>query len=411
MILIKTLLAGFLGATLIMADISGIVTDTNAIPIAGATVQLEKGGQTATTNADGSFTLSGITGIISSQNNLLSPHKFSATIQNGVLCLNITKKIAVMVTTFDLTGKALSVIKVNLDAGTHSLVLPQRSNGIYLYDIKSGNSEVVLRDNFLSEMSHKTTMANQRFESTGLAKQAKVADAINDVIAITKTGYLNYQGIVMNSDSSGMTIKLVASAGTVTDTDGNVYQTVKIGTQIWMAENLKTTRYNNGLSIPLISDSVAWSNLKASGFCWYNNDSVNNKNTFGALYDWYTVQTGNLAPNGWHVPTDSEWTVLTNYLGGISIAGGVLKEAGLLHWSSPNTGAKNTTGFSALPGGYRGATGPFTDIGNYGVWWSSTAYNSLYAWYRNMGYDGANVTPTYYDYYNDGFSVRCVKNN
>ena len=188
-------------------------------------------------------------------------------------------------------------------------------------------------------------------------------------------------------------------------------ETVRIGTQIWMAENLKTTRFNTGLSIPLVPDSATWSALKAPGYCWYNNDSITNKNTYGALYDWYAVQTGDLAPKGWHVPTDSEWTVLTTYLGGTSLAGGPLKEAGTLHWSSPNTGAKNTTGFSALPGGYRGAIGPFTDSGTYGIWWSSTAYNTLYAWYRNMSYDGVTVTPTYYDYYNDGFSVRCVKDN
>ena len=117
--------------------------------------------------------------------------------------------------------------------------------------------------------------------------------------------------------------------------------------------NLKTTKYNDGTSIPNVTNDTSWSNLTTGAYCWYNND-VSYKNPYGALYNWYAVNTGKLAPKGWHVPSDAEWTTLITYLGGESIAGGKLKEAGTTHWLSPNTEATNSTGFSALPGGRRG---------------------------------------------------------
>jgi uncharacterized protein (TIGR02145 family) len=139
----------------------------------------------------------------------------------------------------------------------------------------------------------------------------------------------------------------------VTDTDGNVYHTVIIGTQEWMVENLKTRRFNDGSAIPLVASSSAWPTLTTAGYCWYNNDSAANSATYGALYNWFAVNAGKLAPTGWHVPSDSEWNVLITYLGGESVAGGRLKEAGTVHWNSPNAGATNEFGFTALPGGHR----------------------------------------------------------
>ena len=197
--------------------------------------------------------------------------------------------------------------------------------------------------------------------------------------------------------------------GTISNIDGNVYHSVTIGTQIWMLENLKTTKYNNGTSIPLVTDSAAWSNLDTPGYCWYNNDAAN-KNTYGALYNWYTVNTGILAPTGWHVPTDAEWTILTTYLGGESIAGGKLKETGSTHWRSPNAGATNESGFTALPGGHRDINGAFNVIGDDGYWWSVTEYSTTgKVWYRNMDYNYAGVVPVSNNKKN-GHSVRCVKN-
>jgi uncharacterized protein (TIGR02145 family) len=195
----------------------------------------------------------------------------------------------------------------------------------------------------------------------------------------------------------------------LTDVDGNSYNTVWIGEQLWMAENLKTTKYNDGTSIPLEWDAWTWSNLNTPAYCWYNNDEATG-NTYGALYNWYTVSTGNLCPAGWHVPTDAEWTMLTTYLGGENVAGGKLKEIGTSHWNSPNTGATNETGFTAVPGGYRHYyDGSFGGIGDYGVWWSATQTHQDWATLRSVGYDRSNVHRDANYYMQYGLSVRCLR--
>ncbi len=199
-----------------------------------------------------------------------------------------------------------------------------------------------------------------------------------------------------------------ASAGTVTDLDGNVYHTVTIGTQVWMVENLKTTKYNDGTAIPLVTDGTAWSTLSTPAYCWYNNDDATYKNTYGALYNWFTVNNGKLCPTGWHVPTDAEWGTLITYLGDTTLAGGKLKEAGTVHWASPNTGANNSTGFTALPGGSRYNNGLFYLNGKYGWWWSSTESSSSDAWHQYMQYNTSLIYRTAGSKI-IGFSVRCIK--
>jgi uncharacterized protein (TIGR02145 family)/uncharacterized repeat protein (TIGR02543 family) len=194
----------------------------------------------------------------------------------------------------------------------------------------------------------------------------------------------------------------------ITDIDGNIYTEVKIGTQIWMVENLKTTRYYDGSLIPLKADSAAWVNLSTPGYCWYNNDSTTYKSDYGALYNWYTVNTGKLAPAGWHVATDAEWTTLVTYLGGVDIAGNKLKEAGLIHWATPNNGSTNTSGFFALPGGARSDYGSYFMIGSGGNWWLPIEYSAKIAFGVFMGedYSGVDRQPSDKRY---GFSIRCIK--
>jgi len=196
---------------------------------------------------------------------------------------------------------------------------------------------------------------------------------------------------------------------TVTDIDGNVYNTVIIGSQTWLKEDLKVTKYNNGQIIQHITDINGWKSFNPGGaYCWYNND-VGNKSTYGALYNWYAVYTGNLCPEGWHVPTDAEWTILTTYLG-IKVAGGKLKETGTSYWAQPNKGADNSSGFTALPGGFRDNIGSFRSIGYVGHWWSSTQYRFDYnsACYRRM-YNTSSDAASYFAPKNIGNSVRCVK--
>lgn len=208
--------------------------------------------------------------------------------------------------------------------------------------------------------------------------------------------------------------------GTLTDQDGNTYKTVTIGTQIWMAENLRTTKYNDSIPIPNVADGDQWEKLSTGAYCTYDNtESIETIATYGRLYNWYAVNTGKLAPKGWHVPSDADWKKLEMYLG-ISQEqadktgwrgtdeGGKLKEIGIKHWESPNLMASNSSGFSALPGGYRGGDhGSFNHFGIFGNWWSVTEINAGDAWFRGLVSDYGTI-------YRDGspkdsgFSVRCV---
>jgi uncharacterized protein (TIGR02145 family) len=183
----------------------------------------------------------------------------------------------------------------------------------------------------------------------------------------------------LSSDSNKLkSAKIKNLKGRVADIDGNVYKIVSIGTQDWMTENLKVTRYQNGDPIQLVTDKYQWlyfGSSRTGAFCNYNND-INYVETYGCLYNAYAAtDTRNIAPIGWHVPTEADWMKLSDYLGGVNIAGGKLKEAETLHWLNPNTCATNELGFTALPGGGRIPIEPeadFTGIGSVGYWYSST---------------------------------------
>ncbi len=200
------------------------------------------------------------------------------------------------------------------------------------------------------------------------------------------------------------------TGGMITDIEGNVYNTIEIGNQTWMAENLKTATYNDGTTIPLITNDNQWINLTTPGYCWYNNDAGTNKNTYGAIYNFYTINTGKLCPSGWHVPTDGEWTILSDYLGGDSIAGGKLKEAGTTHWTYPNTGATNESNFWALPGGVRVAwDGLFYARYEFAGWWTASEMSSNHAYGRFLNYDEVAVSKNEWVSKAYGYSVRCIK--
>ncbi|MFN5386711.1 MAG: fibrobacter succinogenes major paralogous domain-containing protein, partial [Bacteroidota bacterium] len=201
--------------------------------------------------------------------------------------------------------------------------------------------------------------------------------------------------------------------GSMTDQDGNVYKTIVIGTQEWMAENLRARTYRNGVAIPLVTDLTQWAANYNNGtalpmMCWYLNDSATYACPYGRLYNWYAASdVRNLCPTGWHVPSDAEWTTLTTFLGG-NVAGGKMKSTGTQYWISPNAAADNSSGFSGLPGGLRDSNGPFDYVGNYGYWWSSTEDSANFAWTRSLNDFSGNA---YRDYNGktDGFSVRCLR--
>lgn len=196
------------------------------------------------------------------------------------------------------------------------------------------------------------------------------------------------------------------SSTTESNSGGNVYSTVLICNQTWMKSNLSVSNYRNGDVIPQITDQTQWKNTTTGAWCYPENNSANGS-IYGKLYNWYAVNDPRgLAPTGWHIPSRSEWVSLENCLGGDKCAD-KLKEAGTLHWISPNATATNSSGFTALPISYRGSTGEFSLGGRYSIWWSSTQDNSnAYASHisYNSDYSGQ---PSLYKW--GGFSVRCVK--
>jgi uncharacterized protein (TIGR02145 family) len=198
----------------------------------------------------------------------------------------------------------------------------------------------------------------------------------------------------------------------IKDVDGNTYKTVTIGTQTWMAENLKTSKYNDGTSIPNVKDSLEWSKLTTGAWCYYNNDEKNNSK-YGKLYNWYAVSkttngNKNVCPTGWHVPSDAEWTVLSGYLGGESVAGGNMKEVGKTSWNITNSEVINVSLYTGLPGGLRSDIGDYRVVGNYGVWWCSTERSSNGACNRILSINDNGIGGSSYSK-GSGFSVRCLK--
>jgi uncharacterized protein (TIGR02145 family) len=422
-----------------MANITGVVTDTGSTPIAGAIVKLETGGWTATTAADGSFTLGPATGTLPNSGKLL-PKGLSAGITGTMMTLTIAERSAVEIAAFDLNGKALSSVRQTMDAGSHSIALPQRSAGVYLYKVKSGNGELLLKGNSVGGATSASALSTQGFSSS---KLAKAATTINDIIAVTKTGCLNYRCVQYTSDTTGLKIKMIANAGNVTDTDGNVYQTVRIGGQVWTVENLRVTRYRDGSAISLDTSTATWASDNVATtpmFCYYSNTTnADSIKKYGALYNWYVVSPANLkkiAPAGWHVPTESEWEVMQRYLvmHGYNYDGTTdtmttnkiaMALAAKTDWSSSkgaglpgnNLTKNNSSGFSALPGGGRkGSSTVFIPGGTFwaqdstGYWWSATGTDVSSTWI-SLYYGNNDLSISGINFKNYGFSVRLVRDS
>ena len=219
----------------------------------------------------------------------------------------------------------------------------------------------------------------------------------------------NSAGTAYGNQQTFKTLPVLFSAGGgVTDIDGNTYTTVIIGTQEWMVENLKTTKFNDGTAITLVSTDASWKALTTAGYCWYKNDETTYKATYGALYNYYAAINSKICPTGWHLPTNDEWAVLESALGGDTMVGGRMKEKGTAHWNAPNYGADNRGGFTALPAGYRDGDGIFDFNGRCGRWWSATELSIVSAWYRSTFYSNAQ-SQRGYGSKNYGYAIRCVK--
>ena len=247
-----------------------------------------------------------------------------------------------------------------------------------------------------------TPAASSQLEVTSTTKgflPPRMTTAQRDAIVSPATGL-----VIFNTTTNGLEFK--SSTGWVSLTTATTvnYPSVLIGAQYWMEKNLEVTTYRNGDPIPYVTDATAWAALTTGAWCYYNNDPSN-----GKLYNWYAVNDPRgLAPTGWHVPTDVEWTTLSTTLGGDAVAGGKMKVAGTTRWTAPNTGADNSSGFAGLPGGNRDSNGTFINVGNFGYWWSSSEEVPTFAWSRNLYYNNGNIVR--YDFNKrNGFSVRCLR--
>jgi len=294
--------------------------------------------------------------------------------------------------------------------------------------------EIDLGQGFVDIGTQQLLSVPYALHSASAASALSAGDGISNVSLTGDSLFLNNGSFVIipgiseanNGGSTGTTAHTCGAPnihnpnlnyGSMTDQEGHVYKTIVIGTQEWMAENLNTSIYRNGDAIPTGLSNADWSNTintQQGAWAYYNND-VSYACPYGKLYNWYAcVDSRNLCPLGWHVPTDAEWTVLTNYLGGETIAGGKMKTTGTSEattglWYGPNTEATNSSGFSGVPGGVRILTVGYFAFGGGGSWWSSSSseLGSNYAGARNLGY--SNGSAYRYDYFkSDGLSVRCL---
>jgi len=255
--------------------------------------------------------------------------------------------------------------------------------------------------------------------SLGSGSSKTVTPSSTTTYSVTGTSTAN----CTNTATVTVTVNTFTCGTSTVTYDGVTYNTVQIGNQCWFKENLRTTKYNDGTSITNVTDNATWTSTTSGAYCCYSNNT-SNCTTYGALYNWYAVNTGKLCPSGWHVPSDAEWTTLTNYLSANSTywcgsnSSNIAKSlASTTSWNSSTTtcavgnnlSANNSTGFSALPGGYRsGSDGSFNHLGDIGCWWSSTENDGSDAWDRYLSYNNANVGR--YNYIKrNGFSVRCLR--
>jgi len=304
-----------------------------------------------------------------------------------------------------------------------------KSGGTILDD---GNSEVIEKGVCWSIQHLPVNLSDSIFNNgRGIASfSAEITQLKPNTSYFVRAYATNKEGTGYGDEISFTTSQMVIAPinfspsviyGSMTDQDGNIYNTLKIGTQVWMAENLKTTKYRNGDPVPNITNTDQWEKLRTGAYCDYVNCSKFS-DTYGHLYNWYAIEAGNLCPTGWHVPSAAEWDLLIDYLGGQSYAGAKLKESGNAHWNSGSEGATNASGFTALPGGIR-EMASFLDgdlsyyyksLSYVSNWWTSTAVplpNDYLLTARHCELQLDNTVFTWNLFRNAGCSVRCVKDN
>ena len=267
-----------------------------------------------------------------------------------------------------------------------------------------GGAEVTVRGVCWDTKPDPTVLNTKTADGTGTGQFiSSVTGLLDGTIYYLRSYATNSAGTAY-----GNQVVFTTGSNAVTDADGNIYQTTLYDGKVWMTENLRTDKYNNGDPIPEVTNRTEWSELTTGANAVYNNE-VSNAQAYAKLYNWYAVaDSRGICPAGWHVATDAEWSSLIAALGGDAVAGGKMKTTGTTQWLSPNKGATDQSGFGGLPGGGRSNTGNFGSLGSYGFWWTSTAVNNQFAYYRFLDYSSAAAGKSDSDK-RFGLSVRCVR--
>jgi uncharacterized protein (TIGR02145 family) len=407
-------------------NLSGVVKNSQGGGIEGVMVRLGKVGLSTTTGTDGSFTLSrSINGIRHPAMHVTTRKGCPFILENNKIILNIVKQKEVNVMIYDYNGKLLLKNILVVSANNRSSVtLPHLSSGIYVFRVSMNSAEYTFKT-FVgnSEFNQQITYRN----SAAQDKQAKITTQIDDALLCTKEGYQLYRMAVSHTNTSGIAITMTPFvAGKVTDVDGNIYRTIQYGNQTWMVENLRTTKYNDATVIPLINDGDTWSTTQTPAYCYfdYTTDTAEQRK-WGAFYNWYAVNTGKLAPMGWHVATNADWDTLQDYLigngynyDGTTSENKIAKSLSVsTDWlESSDTGAigndsmkNNASDFSGLPNGYCEFTGLTYYRNWYAFWWTATEQDSTMVKIRCLSYYKSNLQSSAFTK-NYGLSVRAVKN-
>jgi len=434
LLLIFAVVTTYAQSYLISFDATGIVTTLDSIKTENITQ-----GTSLTISGTDVLHLTGTTGI-NDYTSMGETVKVSPNPMQGQTEISFYAKEAgnTQVLVYDISGRKVLQTDCNLSLGIQQYQLRGLKQGQYFLKIIGENYFYTSK-----LISQNTTIDEAKIEYVGSEKQekgnVKPETSVNKIISTKSTidmdyttgdnllfiGYSGtYNSIILDTPTISKTItfnfsNFICGTSTITDIDGNSYNTVSIGNQCWMGENLKTTHYSNGIAMVDGTNAGDINQNYTTKYYFDYDNTPSNTIIYGKLYTWAAAMNGAASsitipsgvqgpcPIGWHIPSDAEWTTLTNNLGGDSVAGGKLKEIGYTNWLSPNTGATNVTGFTALPGGYRYTPGNFSLINTYGYWWSSSEFSAINAWFRFMSFSQSYVGR---DYGNKtfGFSIRCL---
>jgi uncharacterized protein (TIGR02145 family) len=409
-IAVFTFWASVMVCTAQAVNISGIVKNSGGSGIEGVRVRLGQAGIATTTGPDGSFTLTGTTGI-KHQTGLGTD--CPVILEDNRILFGVAEQAEVKVMVYDYHGRLLFSRGKKASSRDHSMALPHFGSGIHLYRVSVNTMRYTFKS-VAGMATHRVPVSS--WKEIAPSMQARAAARIDDALLFTKAGYQLYRLAVTKPDTSGIQATMIALVtGTVTDADGNSYQTVRIGNQEWTAENLRTTKYNDGSGIP------------KNDYSFYNNTTdAAAKKKWGALYTGTAALSGKLAPTGWRVPTEADWDALLKYLiangynyDGTTDSNKVAKSiVATTDWQTVNeVGApgnnlseNNASGFSALPGGVHDYSGTFFDQNVLGWWWTSTKKDASYTYARAIMYISFDLYPS--DRVNmNRFSIRLVKQN